>query len=122
MEVSRAEALERARDSRYRMSAAHAMLYAASPHSFMGKYDCKYSILVFSPSHERPLTSQRSSLSPVLFPTRFQMQMRFDGTLGFPGGVIDEGESPEKCVTREFLEETGCGEVGRSPVVFAEQV
>ena len=50
------------------------------------------------------------------------MQMRFDGTLGFAGGMIDEGESPEQCVTREFQEEIGCGEAGRSPVVFAEQV
>ena len=35
------------------------------------------------------------------------MQMRFDGTLGFPGGVVDEGESPEEAVSRELSEELG---------------
>ena len=35
------------------------------------------------------------------------MQMRFDGTLGFPGGIIDTGETPEQTVTREFAEEVG---------------
>ena len=37
------------------------------------------------------------------------MQMRFDGTLGFPGGVVDEGESPEEAVSRELSEELGNG-------------
>ena len=35
------------------------------------------------------------------------MQMRFDGTLGFPGGIIDEEESPEEAVSRELTEELG---------------
>lgn len=30
--------------------------------------------------------------------------------LGFPGGMVDEGESPSEAATREFLEETGCQE------------
>ncbi|CAH1400209.1 unnamed protein product [Nezara viridula] len=33
------------------------------------------------------------------------MQMRFDGHLGFPGGLVDEGETPEEAVTREMEEE-----------------
>ena len=39
-----------------------------------------------------------------------QLQVRFDGTLGFPGGLIDggEGELPEEAVSREFAEESGC--------------
>lgn len=37
------------------------------------------------------------------------MQVRFDGTLGFPGGIVDEGETPEGAVTRELLEEMGGG-------------
>ena len=45
VEVSRLEALERARDSRY-MSAAHTMFYAESRHKFLGKYECKYCVLV----------------------------------------------------------------------------
>ena len=35
------------------------------------------------------------------------MQMRFDGTLGFIGGVVDRGESPEEACTRECCEELG---------------
>ena len=35
------------------------------------------------------------------------MQVRFDGTFGFPGGVVDEAETPEEAVTREVVEEVG---------------
>lgn len=30
--------------------------------------------------------------------------MRFDGTLGFPGGIADKGETPEMAVNREMSE------------------
>ena len=36
------------------------------------------------------------------------MQVRFDGTLGFPGGYVDKGETPEGAVNREMCEELGC--------------
>ena len=36
------------------------------------------------------------------------MQVRFDGTLGFAGGMVDVGESPEEAVSREVSEEVGC--------------
>ena len=36
------------------------------------------------------------------------MQIRFDGTLGFPGGIVDKGETPEVAVNREMCEELGC--------------
>lgn len=35
------------------------------------------------------------------------MQMRFDGVLGFPGGLVDEGETPVEGVNREMKEEIG---------------
>merc|ERR1712212_250538 len=33
------------------------------------------------------------------------MQVRFDGLLGFPGGLVDEGESVEEGLNRELVEE-----------------
>lgn len=35
------------------------------------------------------------------------MQLRFDGTLGFPGGEVDQGETPEEAASREMAEEVG---------------
>ncbi|XP_059161340.1 U8 snoRNA-decapping enzyme-like [Physella acuta] len=35
------------------------------------------------------------------------MQMRFDGVLGFPGGLVDEGETPVEGMNREMHEEIG---------------
>ena len=40
--------------------------------------------------------------------TLIKVQMRFDGTLGFPGGIADKGETPEMAVNREMSEELGC--------------
>ena len=45
------------------------------------------------------------------------MQLRFDGMIGFPGGLVDLGEHPEEAVTREFAEEVG----GGANVVFSPQ-
>ncbi|XP_054287088.1 U8 snoRNA-decapping enzyme isoform X2 [Macrosteles quadrilineatus] len=33
------------------------------------------------------------------------MQMRFDGNLGFPGGLVDDGEQPVEALNRELSEE-----------------
>ncbi|CAE1138268.1 NUDT16 [Acanthosepion pharaonis] len=35
------------------------------------------------------------------------MQLRFDGVIGFPGGLVDNGEGPIEAVNRELLEEAG---------------
>ncbi|XP_003382758.1 PREDICTED: U8 snoRNA-decapping enzyme-like [Amphimedon queenslandica] len=59
---------------------AHAMIYAKLPEKLFGRYDKRYAIL---------------------------MQMRFDGTLGFSGGMVDEGETVEEACTRECSEELG---------------
>lgn len=47
-----------------------------------------------------------------------QMQLRFDGTLGFPGGIVDSGETPECSVTREFVEEVG---VAAGDIAFTDK-
>ena len=44
------------------------------------------------------------------------MQMRFDGKIGFPGGLIDEGEDIITGLNRELSEEMGSG----IPVVVEE--
>jgi len=35
------------------------------------------------------------------------MQMRFDGTLGFPGGFLEKEEQPVNGLNRELSEEIG---------------
>ena len=49
-------------------------------------------------------------MGKVILTGLLQMQVRFDGTLGFPGGLVNsaEGELPEAAVSREFGEESGC--------------
>ena len=39
-----------------------------------------------------------------------QIQVQFDGTLGFSGGMADDGETPGEAVTRELVEEVGRGQ------------
>ena len=34
--------------------------------------------------------------------------MRYDGMVGFPGGTVDKGESPEMAVNREICKWLGC--------------
>ncbi|XP_030654603.1 tudor-interacting repair regulator protein isoform X3 [Nomascus leucogenys] len=68
----------------------HAMLYAANPGQLFGRIPMRFSVLVRTgegegaggPGRGRPSTP-RLSRAPL------QMQMRFDGLLGFPGGFVD---------------------------------
>src|SRR5574344_1164607 len=51
-------------------------------------------------------------------------------SIEFPGGVIEEGESPEKAASRELMEETGCtagkltflGSMNPNPALFSNHV
>lgn len=45
--------------------------------------------------------------------------MRFDGHIGFPGGLVDEGENPVEAVNRECWEEIGWrGNVTQENLLF----
>jgi len=39
------------------------------------------------------------------------LQLRFDGKIGFPGGIIEDEETAEQAAERELDEEFGCGKV-----------
>ncbi|XP_014255064.1 uncharacterized protein LOC106669818 [Cimex lectularius] len=44
----------------------------------------------------------------VYFPrAAVHMQWRFDGHIGFPGGMVDPGETPVQTINRELVEESG---------------
>lgn len=60
--------------------AAHGMIFAKKPSLLWDLYDQKGYVM---------------------------MQVRFDGLLGFPGGLVDEGEEPVDGVNREMHEEIG---------------
>lgn len=62
------------------MHASHAMLFARNDAILWNLYSAKAAVL---------------------------MQMRFDGLLGFPGGLVDPGEDPLAAANRELLEEIG---------------
>lgn len=53
-----------------------------------------------------PLTlgEMYEELSGKIIPTVLMVN-RWDGKLGFPGGFIDEGETPEEAIIREVFEE-----------------
>lgn len=50
------------------------------------------------------------------------MQMRFDGYLGFPGGLVDPGEDPLTGLNRELVEEVGVDLASFPAVVAADHV
>lgn len=65
----------------------HAMLYAANPGQLFGRIPMRFSVLVRTRQgggRAGPFGSQDRR-----DPTPLQMQMRFDGLLGFPGGFVD---------------------------------
>ncbi|XP_048775647.1 U8 snoRNA-decapping enzyme-like [Ostrea edulis] len=60
--------------------ASHSMLFARNDAILWELYNCRGAVL---------------------------MQMRFDGLLGFPGGLVDPGENPLQAANRELEEEIG---------------
>lgn len=59
--------------------------------------------LVFAEEPTHP--SEKSP--PKVFLVKKKSGEMYEGFLNLPGGKIEEGESPEQCARREFLEETG---------------
>lgn len=46
------------------------------------------------------------------------MQLRFDGTLGFPGGIVEEWEVPSVGCMRECCEELGVTSSGEMRLII----
>lgn len=95
--------------------ACHALLYAPDPGMLFGRIPLRYAVLV-SRGRARSLSTldsvpilgctARAPSQPSLPPP--QMQMRFDGRLGFPGGFVDSQDNTlEDGLNRELREELG---------------
>lgn len=67
----------------------HAMLYAANPGQLFGRIPMRFSVLVRNWVGERVDRLGTPCGPRVLIWLALQMQMRFDGLLGFPGGFVD---------------------------------
>lgn len=68
----------------------HAMLYAANPGQLFGRIPMRFSVLVRSWAGKQGRYRLGTPSGPrVLTRLTLQMQMRFDGLLGFPGGFVD---------------------------------
>lgn len=68
----------------------HAMLYAANPGQLFGRIPMRFSVLVRSWAGNQGGYKLGTPSGPrVLTRLTLQMQMRFDGLLGFPGGFVD---------------------------------
>jgi hypothetical protein len=68
----------------------HAMLYAANPGQLFGRIPMRFSVLVRSWAGKQGGYRLGTPSGPhVLTKLTLQMQMRFDGLLGFPGGFVD---------------------------------
>ena len=62
------------------------------------------SFMPFSGKEPFPPAAQQASIPIVL------MQLRYDGKIGFPGGIVEEGERAEEALLRELEEEMGVSE------------
>ncbi|KAG9331385.1 hypothetical protein JZ751_019316 [Albula glossodonta] len=85
--------------------ACHIMLYADTDARLFGKIPMKHIVIHVNVSdplcYPASLVVELNLLSP-------QMQMRFDGLLGFPGGLVNPAEeSLERGLSRELWEEMG---------------
>lgn len=99
--------------------ACHALLYAPDPGMLFGRMPLRYAVLVrrgAPPSPPAPTPTPPLSSSPGdagRAPGRprcplSQMQMRFDGRLGFPGGFVNMQDGGlEAGLNRELTEELG---------------
>ncbi|KAM7337050.1 hypothetical protein ACRRTK_003169 [Alexandromys fortis] len=88
--------------------ACHALLYAPDPRKLFGRFPLRFAVLVRT-RHAGLLPRPAARASrPTIVPLLPQMQMRFDGRLGFPGGFVDAQDSSlEDGLNRELREELG---------------
>lgn len=87
--------------------AAHAAMYAATDKVLVGKYPFRYYVSVGCSMLAMWFGLNILCLFVCCCCCCVKMQMRFDGTLGFAGGIVDAGETPEEAVNRELSEEFG---------------
>lgn len=87
--------------------ACHALLYAPDPRKLFGRIPMRFAVLVRT-RHSRPIPLRALRVRANLHILLPQMQMRFDGRLGFPGGFVDAQDSClEDGLNRELREELG---------------
>lgn len=98
------------------LQAGHCMIYARLPSMQFEGCDLRAAVLVRTIYYRNAfLTGPSSSYSAQsglildhdnkIFFIFFQMQMRFDGHIGFPGGLIEPGEEVVHGLIREMHEE-----------------
>ena len=92
--------------------ACHALLYAPDPALLFGRIPLRYAVLVRGGTRPAPsLSPSPGDADGAPGQPRFplpQMQMRFDGRLGFPGGLVNlQDTSLEAGLNRELIEELG---------------
>lgn len=86
-------------------NAAHVLILTKTDNKLFGRVDMRGFAMVRSVVY--PLHSV--TWMAIILYSFFKMQVRFDGTIGFPGGLIDPGEDVVTGLNRELKEELGLG-------------
>ncbi|KAL3314394.1 nudix (nucleoside diphosphate linked moiety X)-type motif [Cichlidogyrus casuarinus] len=86
---------------------------------FPGRRHAAHAVL-YSPAPDDEIVSDMEPLQ-LIWRAKFfiLMQMRFDGMLGFPGGLVELGENLIEAIRRECIEEHGLG--NNTAISFEQQ-